>query len=71
VELPGPRLVVSGVVLAGNLFHLLFHSKTAFLNQEQIIAMQAEPQGSAIYNMEREIRMAGHDPKRAMQVPAS
>jgi len=53
-------LVVSGVVLAG-ICSTFYSQQTAFLNQEQIIAMQQNLR-VAIYNMEREIRMAGHDP---------
>jgi type IV pilus assembly protein PilW len=53
-------LVVSGVVLAG-ICSTFYSQQTAYLNQEQIIAMQQNLR-VAIYNMEREIRMAGHDP---------
>ena len=53
-------LVVSGVVLAG-ICSTFYSQQTAFLNQEQIIAMQQNLR-VAINNMEREIRMAGHDP---------
>jgi type IV pilus assembly protein PilW len=47
-------------VLAG-ICSTFYSQQTAFLNQEQIIAMQQNLR-VAIYNMEREIRMAGHDP---------
>jgi len=53
-------LVVSGVVLAG-ICSTFYSQQTAYLNQEQIVAMQQNLR-VALYNMERDIRMAGHDP---------
>jgi type IV pilus assembly protein PilW len=53
-------LVVSGVVLAG-ICSTFYSQQTAYLNQEQIVTMQQNLR-VAIYNLEREIRMAGHDP---------
>jgi type IV pilus assembly protein PilW len=53
-------LVVSGVVLAG-ISSTFYSQQTAYINQEQVVSMQQNLR-VAMYNMEREIRMAGHDP---------
>ena len=53
-------LVVSGVVLAG-ISSTFYSQHTSYLNQEQMVSMQQNLR-AAMYIMEREIRMAGHDP---------
>src|SRR4030042_1560757 len=53
-------VVVSGVVLAG-ICSTFYSQHTSYLNQEQIVSMQQNIR-AAMYIMEREIRMAGHDP---------
>jgi type IV pilus assembly protein PilW len=53
-------LVVSGVVMAG-IFSTFYSQHTSYLNQEQMVSMQQNLR-AAMYMMEREIRMAGHDP---------
>lgn len=53
-------LVVSGVVLAG-ICSTFYSQHTSYLNQEQMVSMQQNLR-AAMYIMEREIRMAGHDP---------
>jgi type IV pilus assembly protein PilW len=53
-------LVVSGVVLAG-IFSTFYSQHTSYINQEQMVSMQQNLR-AAMYIMEREIRMAGHDP---------
>jgi type IV pilus assembly protein PilW len=53
-------LVVSGVVLAG-ICSTFYSQHTSYVNQEQIVSMQQNLR-AAMYIMEREIRMAGHDP---------
>jgi type IV pilus assembly protein PilW len=53
-------VVVSGVVLAG-ICSTFYSQHTSYLNQEQIVSMQQNIR-AAMYIMEREIRMVGHDP---------
>lgn len=53
-------LAVSGVVLAG-ISSTFYSQHTSYLNQEQMVSMQQNLR-AAMYIMEREIRMAGHDP---------
>ena len=53
-------LVVAGVVLAG-ICSTFYSQHTSYLNQEQIVSMQQNLR-AAMYIMERDIRMAGHDP---------
>jgi len=53
-------LVVSGVVLAG-ICSTFYSQHTSYVNQEQVVSMQQNLR-AAMYIMEREIRMAGHDP---------
>lgn len=53
-------LVVSGVVLAG-ISSTFYSQHTSYLNQEQMVSIQQNLR-AAMYIMEREIRMAGHDP---------
>jgi type IV pilus assembly protein PilW len=53
-------LVVSGVILAG-ISSTFYSQHTSYLNQEQVVSMQQNLR-AAMYIMEREIRMAGHDP---------
>lgn len=53
-------LVVAGVVLAG-ICSTFYSQHTSYLNQEQMVSMQQNLR-AAMYIMEREIRMAGHDP---------
>jgi type IV pilus assembly protein PilW len=53
-------IVVSAVVLAG-IFSTFYSQHTSYLNQEQIVSMQQNLR-VAMYIMERDIRMAGHDP---------
>jgi type IV pilus assembly protein PilW len=53
-------LLVSGVVLAG-ISSTFYSQHTSYLNQEQMVSMQQNLR-AAMYIMEREIRMAGHDP---------
>ena len=53
-------LVVSGVVLAG-ISSTFYSQHTSYIHQEQIVSMQQNLR-AAMYIMEREIRMAGHDP---------
>jgi type IV pilus assembly protein PilW len=53
-------LVISGVVLAG-ICSTFYSQHTSYLNQEQIASMQQNLR-AAMYIMERDIRMAGHDP---------
>jgi len=53
-------LLVSGVVLAG-ISSTFYSQHTFYINQEQMVSMQQNLR-TAMYIMEREIRMAGHDP---------
>ena len=53
-------LVVAGVVLAG-ICSTFYSQHISYLNQEQIVSMQQNLR-AAMYIMERDIRMAGHDP---------
>jgi type IV pilus assembly protein PilW len=52
-------IAVSGVVLTG-ICSTFYSQHTSYLNQEQIVSMQQNLR-AAMYMMERDIRMAGHD----------
>jgi type IV pilus assembly protein PilW len=54
---------ISGVVMAG-IYTIYNSQQKSYVAQEQIVAMQQNLR-TAMYVMEREIRMAGYDPTRA------